>query len=129
MAIYPLSNSPYPYTLTTPLSNSPYPYTLTIPLSNSPPHPLIIPLSNFPPHPYLIPHEGIPADNKWEKASKNDIHRLVTELLSGRYSVSGRGQYRDEFVTCGGVPLKEVSFEAFESKVVRGLHLCGEVRG
>jgi len=52
----------------------------------------------------------------------------VAELLGGRYAVTGRGQYRDEFVTCGGVPLKEVSFDAFESKVVQGLHLCGEVR-
>lgn len=76
---------------------------------------------------YILQRCGIPSDNRWEKASKADVNRLVTELLNGRYSVCGRGQYRDEFVTCGGVPLKEVSFETFESKMVPGLHLCGEV--
>ena len=76
---------------------------------------------------YLLSRSGLSPENRWEKASKTDITKLVQELLHGRYSVTGRGLYRDEFVTCGGVPLKEVSFDTFESKIVPGMHLCGEV--
>lgn len=38
-----------------------------------------------------------------------------------------RGMYRDEFVTCGGVSLKEVNFDNMESKIVPGIFLAGEV--
>eukprot|EP00600_Ochromonadales_sp_CCMP1393_P005474 CAMPEP_0174960582 /NCGR_PEP_ID=MMETSP0004_2-20121128/3779_1 /TAXON_ID=420556 /ORGANISM="Ochromonas sp., Strain CCMP1393" /LENGTH=715 /DNA_ID=CAMNT_0016208961 /DNA_START=51 /DNA_END=2201 /DNA_ORIENTATION=+ len=43
------------------------------------------------------------------------------------YACAGRGQYRDEFVTCGGVPLREVSFKSMESKKTKGLYLTGEI--
>ena len=76
---------------------------------------------------YILTRSGLSPENRWEKASKTDITKLVQELLYGRYSVTGRGLYRDEFVTCGGVPLKEVSFDTFESKIVPGMHLCGEI--
>lgn len=76
---------------------------------------------------FILSRSKIPAETKWEKATKVDINTIVSELLTGRYTVNGRGMYRDEFVTCGGVPLKEVSFETMESKMIPGLHLCGEV--
>ena len=76
---------------------------------------------------YLLNRSGLSPENRWEKASKSDITKLVQELLYGRYLITGRGLYRDEFVTCGGVPLKEVSFDTFESKIVPGMHLCGEI--
>eukprot|EP00596_Hydrurales_sp_CCMP1899_P002034 CAMPEP_0119034676 /NCGR_PEP_ID=MMETSP1177-20130426/1683_1 /TAXON_ID=2985 /ORGANISM="Ochromonas sp, Strain CCMP1899" /LENGTH=486 /DNA_ID=CAMNT_0006992289 /DNA_START=563 /DNA_END=2023 /DNA_ORIENTATION=+ len=76
---------------------------------------------------FILSRSKIPAETKWSGATKVDINTIVSELLTGRYAVTGRGMYRDEFVTCGGVPLKEVSFETMESKAVPGLHLCGEV--
>jgi predicted flavoprotein YhiN len=33
---------------------------------------------------------------------------------------------KDEFVTCGGVCLKDVDFRSMESKIVPGLHFAGE---
>ncbi len=35
--------------------------------------------------------------------------------------------YKEEFVTCGGVVLKEVDFRTMGSRVCPGLHLAGEV--
>lgn len=40
---------------------------------------------------------------------------------------SGRGLYKDEFVTCGGVDLTEINFDTCESKLINGLFCCGEV--
>lgn len=38
-----------------------------------------------------------------------------------------KGQYKDEFVTAGGVPLSEVSLKTMESKLVPNLFFAGEV--
>ena len=54
----------------------------------------------------------------------NDISKSVTGSI---YNVTGRGMFRDEFVTCGGVDLKEVTLSTMESKICPGLYMCGEV--
>ena len=41
--------------------------------------------------------------------------------------MSGKTTFKEEFVTCGGVLLKEVDFKTMESKRVPGLYLCGEI--
>lgn len=51
----------------------------------------------------------------------------MQELSQGQYSVHGKGVFKDEFVTCGGVNLKEVNFKTMESKLVPGLYFAGEV--
>ena len=55
------------------------------------------------------------------------MNKLLTVLLSDTYHVSGRGQYKEEFVTCGGVELGSVSNKTLESKAVPGLFFAGEV--
>lgn len=41
--------------------------------------------------------------------------------------ITGRGAYKDEFVTCGGVALKEVDMNSMQSRKMPGLYLAGEV--
>ena len=69
----------------------------------------------------------ITPDDPWQKLSKADIARLASEVVNARYTVNGRGLYRDEFVTAGGVSLNEINFETMESKVVPGLYVVGEL--
>ncbi|MEO1693531.1 MAG: NAD(P)/FAD-dependent oxidoreductase, partial [Cyanobacteria bacterium J06631_6] len=45
----------------------------------------------------------------------------------GQYTISGKGVFKDEFVTCGGIKLKEVNFKTMESRLVKGLHFAGEI--
>ena len=45
---------------------------------------------------------------KWSQLSPQAIQKLAVEVTKGVFRVEGRGMYRDEFVTCGGVALKEV---------------------
>ena len=49
-------------------------------------------------------------------------------MVSGtEFSVRGKSTNKEEFVTCGGVRLKEVNFKTMESRVCPGLHFAGEV--
>lgn len=41
--------------------------------------------------------------------------------------VSGKGVFKDEFVTCGGIRRKEVDFSKMESRLHPGLYFAGEV--
>jgi predicted flavoprotein YhiN len=69
---------------------------------------------------------GIDNTLRWVNVQQKDILRLTKAILESTYSVIGRGEYRDEFVTCGGVPLSELKMSSLQSKIVEGLYLAGE---
>lgn len=66
-------------------------------------------------------------DKNWADVSKAELQTLAQELTAGEYKIRGRGQFKDEFVACGGVNLKEVDFKSMQSRVVDGLYFGGEV--
>ncbi|MFH7241505.1 MAG: NAD(P)/FAD-dependent oxidoreductase [Spirulina sp.] len=77
---------------------------------------------------YLIQQRvGVDRDLTWANLSKGQLQSLVTELTQGGYAIAGRGVFKDEFVTCGGVALKEVDFKTMESRCCPGLHFAGEI--
>jgi predicted Rossmann fold flavoprotein len=76
---------------------------------------------------YLISRAGIDKDTRWAELTKKDLNKLIQELTQGQYSISGKGVFKDEFVTCGGIKLKEVNFKTMESRLVKGLHFAGEI--
>ena len=70
---------------------------------------------------------GIEAGSNWSQVSKK-AQRALTEVLQGsRFKVNGKSLNKDEFVTCGGVPVKEVDFRTMQSKLTEGLYFAGEV--
>ena len=75
----------------------------------------------------LIAAAGIPSELRWSDVSKVMLTALLKELLQGEYAITGKGVFKDEFVTCGGVDLKEVDFKTMESRVCPGLYFAGEV--
>jgi len=66
-------------------------------------------------------------DKNWADVSKAELRRLAEELTAGEFKIQGKGQFKEEFVTCGGVSLKEVDFKTMQSRVVDGLFFAGEV--
>ena len=70
---------------------------------------------------------GIEEDRKWADLAKKQFNKLVTELTQGTYAVKGKSTFKDEFVTAGGVLLKEVDFKTFKSKTLPNLYFAGEV--
>ena len=59
--------------------------------------------------------------------SKKQLDHLALQLCKGEFSVNGKSTFKDEFVTAGGVDLKEIDFKAFRSKKYENLYLTGEV--
>ncbi len=77
---------------------------------------------------YLVQHRvNLRTDLNWADLSKAQLQALVSELTRGDYAVAGKGVFKDEFVTCGGIPLPEVNFKTLESRCRPGLYLAGEL--
>lgn len=56
-----------------------------------------------------------------------EIQNIIQNLCENEMSVSGKSTYKDEFVTAGGVELKEVDFKNMSSKILSNFYLAGEV--
>lgn len=69
----------------------------------------------------------IPPDLNYSNLNKNQILNISAELTEGIYKVKGKSTFKEEFVTAGGVDLKEVNFKTMESKIVSNLFLAGEI--
>jgi predicted Rossmann fold flavoprotein len=75
----------------------------------------------------LILVSGIPRETRWAELSRAASHRLVQQLIRTEFPVTGKSLNKDEFVTCGGVRLREVDFRTMQSRICPGLYLAGEL--
>ncbi len=64
---------------------------------------------------------------KWSDISKYQKESLIKCLIMNSYLINSRGPFGEEFVTAGGVSLKEINFKTMESKICKGLFFAGEV--
>lgn len=77
---------------------------------------------------YLVLHRvGLHQHLTWANVAKGDLQNLMTELSRGSYRISGKGVFKEEFVTCGGIRLRDVAFKTLESRLCPGLHFAGEI--
>jgi predicted Rossmann fold flavoprotein len=70
---------------------------------------------------------GFSDDIVWGNAPKKLVRELATNIISCPIQATGKGTFKDEFVTAGGVSLKEIDMKNMSSKKCSGLFLCGEV--
>lgn len=75
----------------------------------------------------LVEVAGIPAGTTWANLGAAHARSLAGWLTAAELPVAGKSAHKEEFVTCGGVRLREVDFKGMASKVAPGLHLAGEV--
>jgi predicted Rossmann fold flavoprotein len=75
----------------------------------------------------LTSYIGIQASDRWAGLATKTLDRLIGELNRGEYQITGKGAFKEEFVTCGGVDLKSVNFQTMESKICPGLYFAGEI--
>ncbi|GAL90475.1 NAD(P)/FAD-dependent oxidoreductase [Jejuia pallidilutea] len=64
---------------------------------------------------------------RWADVNKMQLEALAGQLTQAVFSVNGKSTFKEEFVTAGGVNLKEVNFKTFESKYIKNLYFAGEV--
>jgi len=76
---------------------------------------------------YLVQRAQIPEDQRWAELSRGQTHQLIQVLTESTYTVQGKGVFKEEFVTCGGVRLAEVNFKTMESRLCPGLYFAGEI--
>lgn len=70
---------------------------------------------------------GVDPERRWHALSRVEERDLAGVLCATVLTVSGKTLNKDEFVTCGGVQLGDVSFKTMESRLRPGLHFAGEV--
>ena len=75
----------------------------------------------------LVAAAKIPAERRWADLDKKSLSDLAAQLTAAGFQISGKSTFKEEFVTAGGVLLKELNFKTFESKICPNLFLAGEV--
>ncbi len=76
---------------------------------------------------YLIQKMGFSAEKKWAEIGKKGCNLLIETLTNDLYQVNGKGAFKEEFVTCGGISLTNIDPYTLESKVFPHLFFAGEV--
>ena len=75
----------------------------------------------------LVLAAGISTETKWADLSKTQLQHLTQQLTNGIFSIKGKSTFKEEFVTAGGIDLKEINFKTMESKIHPNLYFAGEI--
>ena len=75
----------------------------------------------------LLKAAGISETLTWAEATRENLQNIANQLAGGIFQVDGKSTFKEEFVTAGGVDLKEVNFKTFESRICKNLYFAGEV--
>ena len=75
----------------------------------------------------LVLASEISSETRWADLNKQQLENLAEQLTQARFNVDGKSTFKEEFVTAGGVDLKEINFKTFESKLFPNLYFAGEV--
>ena len=70
---------------------------------------------------------GIEEDQTWSELTKNLTLKVINLLNAEEFLVSGKSLNKEEFVTCGGVLIRDIDLRTMESRSVRNLFFAGEV--
>ena len=75
----------------------------------------------------LVLASRIESETKWADLSKIQLQNLANQLTNGTFQVNGKSTFKEEFVTAGGIDLKEINFKTMESKLHENLYFAGEI--
>jgi len=76
---------------------------------------------------FLLNKAGVDPSLNWPNVSNTQLNKLSEKLFGDAYKMEGKTTFKEEFVTAGGIDLKEINFKTMESKLVNHLYFCGEV--
>lgn len=75
----------------------------------------------------LVLASDIDETTRWADLNKQQLEEFANQLTCAIFQVTGKSTFKEEFVTAGGIDLKEVNFKTFESKRIPNLYFAGEV--
>ena len=76
---------------------------------------------------HLLSRAHIDLQKRWNELSRRDLNRLCAVLTADVYQIEGKGQYKEEFVTCGGIDLACINISTLEARQHPGLYFAGEL--
>jgi len=76
---------------------------------------------------YFLDRAALDPQSQWSQLPKTGLNQLLDLLQNCEFQVSGKGEFKDEFVTCGGVSLQDVDFKTMASRHCPGLFFAGEI--
>ena len=75
----------------------------------------------------LVVASEISLETKWADLTKKQLQELALQLTHGQFQVNGKSTFKEEFVTAGGIDLKEINFKTMESKLLPNVYFAGEI--
>lgn len=75
----------------------------------------------------LLRKAGVAETTTWRRLPAVQVDGLARDLKGLAFTVRGKGAFKEEFVTSGGLPLHEVDPYTMESRRVPGLFVAGEL--
>ncbi len=75
----------------------------------------------------LVLAAQISSDSQWAQLNNKQLEDLAKQLTQCTFKVNGKSTFKDEFVTAGGIDLKEINFKRYESKLHKNLFFAGEI--
>lgn len=75
---------------------------------------------------FMLNESRIDSEKNWANLSKTESHDLKENLLNFKIKVNGKSTFKEEFVTAGGVDLKDIDFKTYNSKKQPQLKILGE---
>ncbi len=76
---------------------------------------------------YFVNKAGITETIRWADLPKKNSNILISIIIKDEYKVKGKTTFKEEFVTCGGISLKEIDFTTMQSKLITDLYFAGEI--
>ena len=75
----------------------------------------------------LASKAGISSETIWTSLTRTGMTELVRQIRGTELEVDGKSLNKEEFVTCGGVRLREINFKTMESRITPNLYFAGEL--
>ncbi|WP_407527175.1 NAD(P)/FAD-dependent oxidoreductase [Lacibacter sp. MH-610] len=76
---------------------------------------------------YLLSTSDINEDMRWADLPAKAQNKLIQLLINQELKVAGKTTFKEEFVTAGGISLKEIDPNTMQSKLQKGLFFAGEI--
>jgi predicted Rossmann fold flavoprotein len=76
---------------------------------------------------FVLQKAQINEDTFCHEIGKKQVYKLIEILKNAEFKVMGKTTFKEEFVTCGGITLKEIDIKRMESKLHKNLFFAGEV--
>ena len=75
----------------------------------------------------FVAASAIKIEQRWADVSNKQLENLADQLTNSVFNAEGKTTFKEEFVTAGGIDLKEINFKRFESKIHKNLFFAGEI--